>query len=122
MPKRILIVDDEPGLLKAIQIRLRAAGYEVLIAYNGFECLRTAQQEKPDLILLDIVMPDLDGFGTLEKLKENIQTKSIPVIMLTSKSQLDDVTKAANLGVEDYIVKPFDSQAMLGKIKKVLQD
>lgn len=119
--KRILIVDDETELAYAIQIRLKQAGYEVLTAYDGFEGLEKARKENPDLILLDILMPGMDGYQMLRKLKENNQTKSIPVIMLTAKSQLEDVTQATNLGVEDYIVKPFDYLAMLGKIKKALK-
>jgi len=119
--KRILVVDDEADVAKVIQIRLTANGYEVLSACDGPEGLELAQKEKPDLILLDILMPDMDGFQTLEKLKRDSQTKSIPVIMLTAQSQLNDVTKATNLGAEDYIVKPFDSIAMLVKIKKALQ-
>lgn len=118
--KRILVVDDEAELIKAIQIRLTASGYEVLNACDGPEGLKLAQKEKPDLILLDVLMPNMDGFQTLEKLKEDNQTKPIPVIMLTAKSQLEDVTKATNLGAEDYVVKPFDHIAMLGKIKKTL--
>lgn len=119
--KRILVVDDETELAYAIQIRLKQAGYEVLTAYDGVEGLEKALKENPDLILLDILMPGMDGYQMLRKLKENNQTKSIPVIMLTAKSQLEDVTQATNLGVEDYIVKPFDYLAMLGKIKKALK-
>lgn len=118
--KRILVVDDEKELVKAIQIRLTASNYEVLVAYDGVEGLEKAQKEKPDLILLDILMPNMDGFETLAKLRENDQTKSIPVLMLTAKSQLEDVTKAHSLGALDYIVKPFDYISMLTKIRKAL--
>ena len=119
--KRILIVEDEQELVKALQVRLGAAGYEVIVAYDGKEGLEKAQEGKPDLILLDILMPQMDGFETLEKLKQDSQTKAIPVIILTAKSQFEDVTKTTNLGAEDYIVKPFDYIAMLGKIKRVLR-
>lgn len=119
--KRILIVDDEPELVKAMQIRLKVAGYEVITAGDGPEGLEKAKKERPDIVLLDLLMPKMDGFQTLERLKQDRETKSIPVIMLTAKSQMTDVHKTADLGAEDYIVKPFDYMAMLGKIKKALQ-
>lgn len=118
--KKILLVDDEKDLVETVAFRLTVSGYDVFIAYDGEEALDKAK-EKPDLILLDVMMPKMNGFQTIEKLKENSQTKDIPVIMLTAKSQIDDVTKAINLGAEDYIVKPFDHIAMLGKIKKALR-
>lgn len=119
--KRILIVDDEPELVKAMQIRLKVAGYELITAGDGQEGLEKAKKERPDLVLLDLLMPKMDGFQTLERLKQDRETKSIPVIMLTAKSQMADAHKTADLGAEDYIVKPFDYIAVLGKIKKALQ-
>ena len=119
--KKILVVDDEPELVKAVQIRLTRAGYEVLSAYDGQEGLEKAKKETPDLILLDISMPEINGYQALQRLKGESQTKSIPVIMITANSQLEDVARAINLGAEEYIVKPFDYIAMLGKIKKALE-
>lgn len=83
--------------------------------------VKIAKEEEPDLILLDILMPEMDGYQTLEKLKEDDQTKSIPVLMLTAKSQVGDVTKAVNLGAIDYIVKPFSHVVLLEKIHKALE-
>lgn len=120
--KKILLVDDEKDLVEMVTFRLKANGYEVIPAYGGSEALLKAQKEKPDLVLLDVLMPDMDGFQTLAKLKQESQTKPIPVIMLTAKSQLEDITKATHLGAEDYVVKPFDHMAMLAKIKKVLKN
>ncbi|MFH1503945.1 MAG: response regulator [Candidatus Omnitrophota bacterium] len=117
---RILVVDDERELAKAIQIRLNVSGYEVLTASNGVEGVKLAQETTPKLILLDVLMPEMDGLIALEKIKEDSRTKNIPVIILTAKSQSDDVSKAINLGAEDYIVKPFDYKVMLEKIKKAL--
>jgi len=102
-------------------MRLEANNYDIVTACDGIEGVEKAQKEKPDLILLDVLMPNLDGFQTLEKLKENSQTKLIPVIMLTAKDQLADITKAIELGANDYIVKPFDYRAMLEKIQKALK-
>ena len=118
--KRILIIDDEQELVKALKVRLTVSNYEVLIAYDGIEGLEKAQKEKPDLILLDINMPRMDGFQTLEKLKSDSQMSSIPVIMLTARSQVDDVSSGAKAGALDYIVKPFETAVLLEKIRKAL--
>jgi len=119
---KILIVDDNPDLTAVLKVRLEAFGYKVVTADNGHKCLEKVREEKPDLILLDILMPSMDGFQTLKELKEDAKTKSIPVIMLTAKDQLSDVAKANDLGARDYIVKPFDYRVMLEKIKKVLKN
>lgn len=119
--KRILVVDDEPELVKAIQIRLQQAGYESLVACDGQEGLDKARKEKPDLILLDIMMPGMDGLQALAKLKEEATTKSIPVVMLTAKSQADDIDSAIKLGAVDYVVKPFEAVVFLEKIKTALE-
>ena len=119
--KKILIIDDETLLVDLVKIRLEANNYEVIAAYEGVEGLEKAKNEKPDLILLDIAMPFMDGYQTLQKLKENDQTKPIPVIMLTAKSQVDDVTKVADLGAVDYVVKPFSPATFLEKIHKALK-
>ena len=121
MAKRILVVDDEPHSVKMVESRLRANGYDVITAGNGAEGLEKARKEAPDLILLDIVMPQMNGHETLSKLKESSETKSIPVIMFTSKGQVDDVERATYGGAVDYIVKPFDPIMMLNKIKKALE-
>ncbi len=121
MKKKILVIDDETLLVDLVKIRLEANNYDVIAAYDGVEGLEKAKNEKPDLILLDISMPFMDGYQALQKLKENDQTKSIPVIMLTAKSQIDDVTKVADLGAADYVVKPFNPQTFLAKIHKALE-
>lgn len=119
MGKKILLVDDEAELVEMIKMRLEASGYVVLTAYNGKQALEKVQ-EAPDLILLDILMPEMDGIEVAIKLKSSDKTKSIPIVMLTAKSQMEDLTKAADIGVTDYIVKPFDPQIMLKKIKNIL--
>ncbi|MBU0650609.1 response regulator [bacterium] len=120
MGKKILIVDDEPEIVLASTIRLTQANYKIVSAYNGKDGVKKAGEEKPDLILLDISMPEQDGFVSLEKLKQDPLTKQIPVIMLTAKSQTEDVIKATNLGAEDYVVKPFDYLVLLKKIKALI--
>ena len=121
MAKKILVVDDEVELIKALQIRLKAAGFEVIVACDGQEGLDKAQKEKPDLILLDIQLPKMDGYQTLVKLKSLQETKSIPVIMLTAKSQVGDVEKAISKGASDYMVKPYSHLTLIEKIRRTLQ-
>jgi len=118
--KRILVVEDEQELIKAVQIRLKYSGYEVLSACNGREGLEVVRKEKPDLILLDVMMPEMDGLEMLANLKSSPDIKHIPVIMLTAKAQSDDVSQADKLGAFDYVVKPFTSQILLEKIRKAI--
>ena len=116
--EKILIIDDEAQLVDMFKMRLEANNYDVIAAYDGEEGLDKAQKENPDIILLDIQMPRMDGYQTLKKLREDSRTESIPVIMLTAKSQAVDVSQAAGLGANDYIVKPFDPQTLMQKIKE----
>ena len=119
--KKILLVDDEIQLADMVKMRLEANNYDVITASGGIEGLEKAEKDDPDLILLDILMPGMDGYQTLEKLKENSETKSIPVIMLTAKGQADDLTRSVSLGAIDYVVKPFSPVKLLEKIKRALQ-
>jgi len=120
MQKKILVVDDEPHIVKMVANRLRVSGYDIITAQDGAEGLKKTQEERPDLILLDVLMPVMDGFQMLKKLKDNIATKDIPVIMFTAKGQAGDVEKAVDLGALDYIVKPFTPIVLLEKINKAL--
>ena len=118
--KKILLVDDEPDILKVVIFRLKACSYEVMTASDGIKALEAVEKEKPSLIMLDVNMPVMDGIQTLEKLKSNGETKDIPVIMLTAKTQSQDIEKAINLGANDYISKPFEHIVLLNKIKEIL--
>jgi len=117
----ILVVDDEVDVTKMISARLKKAGYNVHSVLSGKEAIDYVKTNRPDLILLDVLMPNMDGYQALKKLKEEESTKSIPVIMLTAKGQVEDVTRAANLGAFDYIVKPFSPVTLLEKIHKALE-
>jgi len=119
MAKKILIVDDEKDFVDMVKIRLKVNGYETSEAYDGTEGLKKAENENPDLILLDVMMPNKDGYTMLRDLKGNVATKSIPVIVLTAKSGMKDLFEIE--GVRDYIVKPFDSEDLLLRIAKVLK-
>src|SRR5512136_798157 len=121
MAYKILVVDDEPNIVKLVESRLRANGYDVVSAANGSQGLERARQEKPDLILLDIMMPEMNGEAVLIEIKKDPATKSIPVIMLTAKQDADDIVRCvADLGATDYIVKPFVAGEFLRKINTVL--
>ena len=121
MARKILVVDDEPHLVEILANRLRANHYEVSTAVKGQEGLVKARQEKPDLILLDILMVDMDGYQVLRQLKESPETKTIPVMMLTVKKWSEDIQKAVNSGAVDYVVKPFEPRTLLEKIHQVLK-
>lgn len=118
MAKRILVVDDEPALVEMIKKRLEANDYEVITSYGGQEALDKAETEKPDLILLDIMMPGMDGFQTLGRLRGSQVTRYTPVIMLTCKGETSSIFKAHDLGSTDYIIKPFDPKRLLDVIKR----
>jgi len=118
--RKILIVDDEPNIVRTVADRLRMTGYEVVTAGDGQEGLERALEERPDLILLDIIMPGLDGYATLERLGQMEETRGIPVIMLTARSQAEDVQRATSSGAADYVVKPFDLVALMEKMERVL--
>jgi len=120
MPK-ILVVDDEIHILKIIDYKLRTAGYTVIAATDGLEGLEKARVERPDLILLDVMMPRMDGFQALEALKRDPTTKAIPVFMLTVKGKEMDRLRGLQMGIAAYITKPFSPNALLARIDETLR-
>ncbi len=119
--KKILIADDEPEIVDIVKKMLEER-YEVITAYDGEECLKKAKKEKPDLILLDILMPKLDGWETLKKLKEDEELKDIPVSMLTALPLTPEDTKNKPIDkIENYIVKPFRKEVLLKKIEDIFE-
>ena len=120
--KRILIVEDEAELVKAIEIRLTQCDYEVLIAYNGQEGLEKARKEKPDLIILDLMLSKMDGYKVCGLLKSDTRYSKIPIIMFTARAQESDKKMGEEVGADAYITKPFDHQALLKKIKELLKE
>ena len=120
MGKKIVLAEDDAHIARLIIFKLEREGYELLWAQDGEEALETIKKNKPDLILLDIMMPVMDGYEVLKKLKEDENLKSIPVIMLTAKGQEQDVIKGFEYGVEDYIIKPFRPAELAARIKKAL--
>lgn len=121
MMEKILIVDDEEDFCYFVKKNLEAiSNYEIITATKGKKGIQIARKEKPDLILLDIMMPGIDGFEVLKRLKENEKTQNIPVIMLTAKDEDESKIKAIGSYCEDYIVKPVENIVLKAKIHKVL--
>lgn len=118
MQKKILIVDDEPEFAEMIKMRLEANGYEVVAAYDGKEGLAKASSENPDLILLDVMMPGMDGFQVLKSLRANDATENIPTVMLTARGESKSIFKSQDLGATDHLIKPCESKDLLDVIKK----
>jgi len=120
MGKKVLIIDDEPDFVDALRMRLEANGYEVVSAYDGQDGIDKAKRERPGLILLDLVMPRLNGFTVLVKLKGDIKTMNIPVIILTAKTESEYVLDAGRLGACDYLVKPPSMEAIIDIVGKYI--
>jgi DNA-binding response OmpR family regulator len=122
MPKKILIVDDEPQIALLLNSRLRANGYQVLVAYDAIQGFREAITELPDLILLDIRMPAGGGVAVFDNVQNNVKTALIPVIFMTAHPN-EDIEKACLAsGAVDFIAKPFDPEDVLAKVKKALKE
>jgi DNA-binding response OmpR family regulator len=120
MGKRILVVDDEADLTELISFNLREAGYDVEVACDGVKALTAARQKRPNLILLDLMLPELDGFAVCEILKRDPKTASIPVIMVTAwTSELSRIIGLSS-GAVDYITKPFSPREMVNRVNQVL--
>ncbi len=118
MKKRILVVDDEPRMRRFVRMNLDLEGYEVLEADNGLVALQKVRDDMPDLVLLDVAMPEMDGFETLERIRE---VSAVPVIMLTVKSDEDDRIHGLDLGADDYVTKPFSPRELSSRIRAVLR-
>lgn len=117
---KILVVDDSSVNNFLLENVLEEKGYTLQIAYNGKEALQFIENEPPDLVLLDIMMPGIDGYEILQKMNANSKTRGIPVIMVTSKSEESDRTKALEIGAIDYVMKPIDIEELLGKVEQVI--
>ncbi len=118
MSKRILIVDDEPRYLRLLEANLKTEGYTVVTASDGVQAIDAFSAQPVDLILLDIMMPRLDGFGTCQRIRE---FSNVPIIMLTAKGEEQDRVKGLDLGADDYLVKPFSATELLARVRAVLR-
>lgn len=118
---KLLIVDDEKQLVEMVQMRLEANGYEVLTAGDGQEGLQMAKTEKPDLIMLDVMMPKMDGYKVCGLLKNDARYKHIPIILFSARAQQEDTDIGKEAGADAYVTKPFDPPVLLAKIKALLK-
>jgi DNA-binding response OmpR family regulator len=116
--RRILVVDDEVRMVRFIRLNLEHDGFQVIEAYNGMQALERMRTNLPDLVLLDVMMPDIDGFEVLRTIREISQ---VPVIMLTAKGEEDDRVRGLELGADDYITKPFSPREMVSRVRAVLR-
>ncbi|HBX71006.1 MAG TPA: DNA-binding response regulator [Chloroflexi bacterium] len=116
--KLILVVDDEIRMVRFIRLNLEHDGFQVISAYNGREALDQVRSQLPNMVLLDVMMPDLDGFEVLQRIREQ---SNIPVIMLTAKGEEDDRVRGLELGADDYITKPFSPRELVSRVRAVLR-
>ena len=121
MAKKVLIVDDEPQMLSLLSTRLRSESYNVITAVSGEDCLTKAEEEQPDLILLDVLLPGMSGFEVSKRLKKNPRTKDIPIIMVTALIGDEASKKSLESGAIYFVSKPFDTQTLLSEISEAIK-
>ena len=117
--KKILVVDDEEQLALAVKIRLQSKGYQVILASDGRAALNLSIQEKPDLILMDVMMPNMDGYSCLREMNAKFGRGKIPIIVLTARDRMKDLFELE--GIEDYVVKPFDHEDLMIRIERAFK-
>lgn len=120
--KKILIADDEHKIIMTLEYAFRKAGYEVFIARDGSEVLELLKTEIPDMIMLDIMMPKVDGFTTLQEIKSQDNLKDIKVIFLSAKNNPADIEKGLKMGADDYITKPYSIKKLTERVEELLRD
>ena len=118
---RVLLVDDDPVIVRLLEVNFRLGGFTVDGANRGEEALEKAHMNKPDAIVLDVMMPGLDGYEVCARLRDDPELESVPVILLTARAQEDDVAKGYALGVVEYITKPFDPEALVASVRRALR-
>ncbi len=121
MQERILVVDDDPDILQFVRVNLEGEGYDAETAVNGRSALDAAKESPPDLVLLDVMMPEMDGLTVLRRMRSAPSTANVPVILLTAKALAEDRVSGLNLGADDYITKPFDVEELVARVRSVLR-
>jgi DNA-binding response OmpR family regulator len=116
----VLVADDDPDILNLVTLRLERDGYEVLFARDGEDALEQAFERLPDLALIDVSMPRLDGYEVTERLREHESTRTIPIILLTARVQETDVARGMRAGADDYVTKPFSAQELRSRVQAAL--
>lgn len=118
---KVLLVDDEPNIIVALEFLMEQQGYLVRTAYNGLSALRAIENELPDLIILDVMMPEMDGFEVAKAVRDNPACSDIPIVFLTAKGTSDDKWKGYESGGEVYLIKPFDNDELVNTIKELIE-
>lgn len=118
---RILAVDDEPNIVRLIQVNLERVGYQVETANNGVQALEKIRANRPDLVVSDVMMPEMDGFELLSTIRRDAALEDLPVIMLTAKTQDKDVLSGYSRGADMYLTKPFNPMELISFVKRILQ-
>ncbi len=118
---KILVIDDDESINELIKINLELVGYKVFSALDGVKGFAVARQELPDVIVLDVMMPEVDGYTVAKRIRENESTKDIPILMLTALNMLQDKIKGFDIGIDDYLVKPFEIEELTARIKALLK-
>lgn len=118
---KILVIDDDESINELIKINLELVGYTVLTALDGTKGYAIAKQELPNLIILDVMMPEVDGYTVAKRIRENESTKEIPILMLTALNMLQDKIKGYDIGIDDYLVKPFEMEELQARVKALLK-
>ncbi len=121
MAYKILVVDDEPTIVRLMEFILARLGHQMLVATNGEDALEKVRTEQPDLVLLDIMMPRIDGYEVARTLRADPDTASLPIIMLSAKAQEEDIRKGVDVGVDNYITKPFSPEHLVHVVTAMLQ-
>ena len=121
MPLKVLVCDDERHIVRLIQVNLERQGYQVVTAFDGKEGLEKIRSEKPNLVVLDVMMPYMDGFEVLKNLRREPETENLPVIMLTAKAQDKDVFEGYHYGADMYLTKPFNPMELVTFVKRIAQ-
>lgn len=118
---KILVIDDEQSINELIKVNLELAGYKVFQALDGIKGFALAKQELPNAIILDVMMPEVDGYTVAQRIRQNASTKNIPILMLTALSQLNDKIKGYDIGIDDYLTKPFEMEELRVRIRALLK-
>lgn len=121
MNTKILVVDDDIAINQLIKVNLELCGYKVVQAFDGIKGFALCKQEKPSLVILDVMMPEVDGFTVAQRIRKNEETQNTPILMLTALSELNDKVKGFNIGIDDYLVKPFEMEELQVRVRALLK-
>jgi len=121
MSKKVLIVDDEPGIIVALQFLMEQSGYATMVAFSGEEAMEAVAKHHPDLMLLDIMLPVVDGFEVCQRVRENPDWNNIRIVLVTALGNEANVTKGLDLGADAYVTKPFSNADLVAKVKELLE-